>query len=282
MTICAKNDKKEYSSLSEERKALLEKKKIERTVEAFNNTRKTTHNKKYIFVRLIKSSYKSATNVANFLDKGIRFVDKPDKNTDLVYNHATCSAMMLDGFYGLTLSGNKFALMKEFITKIGNKNKFMTDLDLNESIYALYAAEVDSDDYDTVKKQLDKFLRDPNLTYSTISIIFIGLDKILKRLVDFIDSFRRSKEADSEENKQVSEKIKLVCSSFIAFVFYKYTKLKEKLDEKELKYTQVSPTDLVSYIPNMKLLHYDKFPEYNKNCEEYVKQHKEFKPFFTR
>lgn len=39
MTICAKDNKKEYSSLSEERKALLEKKKIERTLEAFNNMR---------------------------------------------------------------------------------------------------------------------------------------------------------------------------------------------------------------------------------------------------
>ena len=241
----------------------------------------------YIFIRLLKTNYKSPIVITNALGKAINMVDIPVKKTNIIYNHASISIDLKDSFYGLTMDPKEpYDLKRESLLK-PEKNKLIDSGNQNVSKFAVYGIKVKKSEYAAIKKYLNDGLKDKKLTYSIFQLPFIGMNafknKIKANVVNKI--FRQSTEDEKDDttNKILEKYDRLfVCSTFVSYVIWKFTNVGKAMDKENIKYGSCTPDDLVNKIPNTHFLFEGNWVEYNYKALTFISKNESFNKYFNK
>ena len=256
----------------------------EKSEEGFYNL---NDDEEYIFIRLLKTNYKSALDPTNILGKGINLVDRPVKKTNIIYNHASISINLRDEFYGLTLDPDKpYDLKKESILK-PTKNKLLDSGVQNTSKFIVYGIKVKKSEYANIKKFLNDGLKNKELTYSLFQLPFIGMNAFKSKIkANFIDKiFKMSTESEKEDTaNKILEKYDsmFVCSTFVSYVIWKFTSIGKTMDKNNIKYGSCTPDDIVNKIPSTHFLFAGNWVEYNYKALEFISNNESFSKYFKK
>lgn len=242
---------------------------------------KATDDDAYIFIRLYNPVYPNPLEVTNLLKFGLYATNTSEK----VVSHAAINFDLDDDFYGLTVGG-KQQLKIENCTN-PKSNKFMKKCSKKSSVQYTYALKVPRSEYEASKAMVEDFFNNYNLKYSvgwnfpsacysvhrkfftTKKNRNFGNPKLTKKSYNIVNDINPRKVPT-----------KYVCSSFIAYILLQnVTQATDLFIEKNINYRYVSPGDYEEF-PNIILLFYSTWADYNKAAKMFVEENPDFAEYF--
>ena len=233
----------------------------------------------YIFFRFYDPVYKNPLYIANLLKTGIEITEVNDFSA----SHVAFSFSLDDCFLGLT-SFTTPNLDYE-ICSDNFYNPYITQCDKKKSKAYIYALKVTKEERDAAVKIIQD---NRNVTYDTM-MNFIMADRSIKRIFvrkeedKKLDIYGRTEQNTDEINdrENMIENKKFVCSTFSAYILYNSVQsCHDFFYDNTIDYHYLGVTD-ISVLPGMQKLFECTWEDYEKSAENFVNEHKEFKPFLT-
>lgn len=238
----------------------------------------------YIFVRLYRGIYKNHFEPVAVLDKFIKLINHSSTPTNLIYNHVAINGKLTDDFSGLSLDKDSFALKQESCTK--QTTNLFKSCDINKSEFVVFGIKVDKSDYNSVSKFINDCLKSKELTYNIFKLPWLAITNIIEKVkmefkkIKFSNSIESKVEDDEVDIRKLKEGF--VCSTFVAYTMWKYTKVGKKMDAKNIKYGNCMPNDVVVQIPGFKQLFTGRYIDYNVEMANFVSKNPQFKKYMIK
>lgn len=238
----------------------------------------------YIFVRLYRGIYKNHFKPAAILDKFIKLINHSLISTNLAYNHVAINGKLTDDFSGLSSDTDSFALKRESCTK--QTTTLLKSCDINKSEFVVFGIKVDKSDYNSVSKFINDCLKSKELTYNVFKFPWLAITNTIEKVkMEFKNiKFGNSMESKVEDNEVDIKMLKegFVCSTFVAYTMWKYTKVGKKMDAENIKYGNCMPNDVVVQIPGFKQLFAGRYIDYNVEMANFVSKNPQFKKYMIK
>lgn len=237
----------------------------------------------FVFVRLYKSEYVNKLTPVAILDKGIRLVNHDDLRTNLIYNHCAINCKLTDDYRGLALDNSEFDLKIEKCTD-SKSTSLISKTDINSSKFVVYCMKVSKSEYLSIKKFLKDCQQSKKLTYNVFKVPILAINNTVAKLKKEFEKikFKMSKEDKRDDVIDVDNlKETFVCSTFVAFILYKFTKAGKRMDADNIKYGNCMP-NTVATIPGMMYMFDGTFVDYNAKVSDFVSRYPQFKKYITK
>lgn len=237
---------------------------------------------KYVFLRLYNPDYNNPFYIANLLQGGINLVEV----TDLNLSHSAVNFSLSDDFYGLT-SGGYYQLAQESCLN-PEENKYMKHASAITSEQITLALKVPESEYYQLQKDVIEYSQSHKVKYrasKTFSNAFFALKRRLFTKKENRQFGKMKYPKSSIQNKKFEDpeyvENNFICSTFIGYILSKdITSIKNYFEENKINYRLLTVTDLF-YLPDLQVLFYSTWQNYDLAAEAFVEEHPEFKPYLN-
>lgn len=234
----------------------------------------------YIFVRLYRNKYLNNLEPVNILGNFIDILNHSDLKNSIIYNHASISTMLTDDFKGLALDNTDCDLKVEKCSKASTS--LLKKCNINSSQFAVYGIKVSKGERLIIEKFLKDCLKDKKVTYNVMKFPMLAINNCIAKVKKTLQQtkFLKSSEAVNDID-QSADNIKdtFVCSTFVAYVLWKFTSVGKVMDAKKINYGNCMPNDIVSLIPGFNELFSGTFIEYDTKMVDFISKYPQFKKY---
>lgn len=234
----------------------------------------------YIFVRLYRNKYTNGLEPVNILGKFIDMLNHSNLKNSIIYNHASINTMITDDFKGLALDNTDYDLKVEQCSKASTS--LLKKCNINSSQFVVYGIKVPKSERLVVEKFLQDSLKSKKLVYNVMKFPMLAINNAIVKVKQTLQStrFLKSSEAVNSADDSIYEvKDTFVCSTFVAYVLWKFTSVGKKMDAKKINYGNCMPNDIVASIPGFQELFSGTFIEYNMRMTDFISRYPQFKKY---
>ena len=242
---------------------------------AGDSSSKKSEEKKYIFMRLYYPEYDNKASTVNMLKK---LIIMADPNPELA-SHSSISTGLDDNFYGLTLYSRKDLKIES--CENPEDNLYMKLCNPYLSAQTTLAVEVTAEEYDAVKKMLEKDFAEQKVKYWPSKNVVVGAEGFKRKRLPRSKSVLGGRDLKKGYIDSKKKQKHFVCSTYLAYVLQCCVKkVDDFFRERNIAYDKVSPTDLY-YIPGFKVLFSSTWVDYKIAAQEFVRSSPLFAKYLT-
>lgn len=230
---------------------------------------------KFLFMRLYLPEYDNKASSVNILKKLITCVDPNPEEA----SHSSIGFSLDDDFYGLTLYSTSDLKRESCVNP--KTNLYMKLCNPYMSTQTTLAIKVTDQEFDAVKKLIEKDFAEQKVKYWPSKNLTVGVDSLKRKKLPRAQS--RLGGRDLKKGYIASDKKEkhFVCSTYLAYVFQVCIKrVDDYFKARNIAYDTIAPTDLF-YIPGFKVLFTSTWIDYNIAAQEFVRSEPQFAKYIT-
>lgn len=234
----------------------------------------------FIFLRLYNPDYNNPFYIANLLQGGIKVAEV----TDLTLSHSAINFSLNDDFYGLT-SGGYYQLARESCLN-PKENKYMKHSNAHNSEQITMALKVTQEEYDKLKIEVEEYAQNHKTKYRATKTFSSAAFAVKRRFFtkkenQQFGTLKYPKLSKKEKNPEFKE-YNFICSTFIGYILAENVQsIKEYFELNQINYKYLTVTDLY-YLPNLQVLFYSTWENYDLAAEAFVSEHPEFSTYLNK
>lgn len=230
---------------------------------------------KYLFLRLYDTVYKNPLYVSNLLKLGIKMTEV----NGMKVSHSSVGFDLNDNFFGLTMLARPM-LSLEHCGDVST-NKFMKECDPQKSTQITYAIKVTPEEYNRAKEVL---IENREARYTIERLMAVSARSIRRGW--FTSKAKRGMAVSCKTRKSYEEILKrdvaqkeFICSSFIAYVFYRSVDdIKNFFEENKISWHYITVSDL-ALLPGMERLFDSSWAGFDEAARDFALSREEFTPY---